>query len=263
MASPSKSLSVNFFACCVLVLCALLVILLPILGQLWQVVPELGSVEVACRFQGLFLAMAGVCGLAAYCQRSSRLHALVGSCAVLAVVAACLTAVLLRLQASPAPAAHRCTRPLYGRGECGVDETSEVTLDNLAAVLLITLLSADVIALLATLAATVCCVVFVSRTRRMRCLPEYEEADGRKEYAPGLPPRRPRGESDMPMLTAARYHTTEREPVYSLPSKKSGYRDEPRLVMAPDDAPVLHLGRQPPGTVYVLPPGSLVMIESR
>lgn len=251
MASPSKSLSVNFFVCCILVLCALMVILLPILGQLWQVVPELRSVEVASRFQGLFLAMAAVCGLAAYCHRTSRLHALVGSCAVLAVVAACLTAVLfaykllLLLQLIEAPA------------------TSEVTLENLAAVLLITLLSADVIALLATLATTVCCVVFVSRTRRMRCLTEYEEADGRKEYAPGLPPRRPRGEQDMPMLTAARYHTTEREPVYSLPSKKSGYRDEPRLVMAPDDAPVLHLGRQPPGTVYVLPPGSLVMIDSR
>ncbi|KAH7935246.1 hypothetical protein HPB52_004945 [Rhipicephalus sanguineus] len=236
MASPSKSLSVNFFVCCVLVLCALIVILLPILGQLWQ---------------GIFLAMAAVCGLEAYCHRSSRLHALVGACAVLAVVAACLTAVLfaykllLLLQLIEAPA------------------TSEVTLENLAAVLLIALLSADVIALLATLAATVCCVVFVSRTRRMRCLTEYEEADGRKEYAPGLPPRRPRGEQDMPMLTAARYHTTEREPVYSLPSKKSGYRDEPRLVMAPDDAPVLHLGRQPPGTVYVLPPGSLVMIDSR
>ncbi|KAK8756767.1 hypothetical protein V5799_000535 [Amblyomma americanum] len=251
MASPSKSLSVNFFACCILVLCALLVILLPILGQLWQVVPELRSVETACRFQGLFLAMAAVCGLAAYCYRSSKLHVLVVSCAVLAVVAACLTAVLfaykllLLLQLIEAPA------------------TSEVTLDNLAAVLLITLLSADVIALLATLAVTVCCVVFVTRTKRMRCLTEYEEAGrGRREYAPGLPPRRPRGSVDAPILTAARYHTTDREPVYSLPSKKGGYQDEPRLVMAPDDAPVLHLGRQPPGTVYVLPPGSLVMINS-
>lgn len=57
-----------------------------------------------------------------------------------------------------------------------------------------------------------------------------------------------------------------REPEYSLP-RKGAYGDDPvaqpRLVMAPDDAPVLHLGRQPPGTVYVLPPGSLVMLESR
>lgn len=251
MAGPSKSLSVNLVACCVLVLCALLVILLPILGQLWQVVPELRSVDVACRFQGLFLAMTAVCGLAAYCHRSSRLHALVGSCAALAVVAACLTAVLfaykllLLLQLIEKPA------------------TSEITLENLGAVLLITLLSADVIALIGTLAATVCCIVFVSRTRRMRCLTEDRYGDEAKN-APGLPPRRPRGGSDVPMLTAARYHTTDREPVYSLPtSKKGGYPDEPRLVMAPDDAPVLHLGRQPPGTVYVLPPGSLVMVDSR
>lgn len=249
MAAPSKSLSINLFTCCVLVLCALLVILLPILGELWQVVPELRSVDVACRFQGLFLAMTAVCGLAAYCQRSSRLHALVGSCAALAVVAACLTAVLfaykllLLLQLVEKPA------------------SSEITLDNLGAVLLIALLSADVIALIGTLVATVCCIVFVSRTRRMRCLAEHDRYSDDAKNAPGLPPRRPRGGSDVPMLTAARYHTTDREPVYSLPTSKKG-PDEPRLVMVPDDAPVLHLGRQPPGTVYVLPPGSLVMINS-
>ncbi|KAG0428851.1 hypothetical protein HPB47_024184 [Ixodes persulcatus] len=96
MADPGRSLGVNLFVCCLLVLCAGLVFVVPLLGQLWQVIPELSTVEVAMRFQGLFLAMAAVCGMAAYCRRagSSRLHALVGSCAACSAVAVCLTAVL-------------------------------------------------------------------------------------------------------------------------------------------------------------------------
>lgn len=260
MTDPGRTLGVNLFVCCVLVLCAGLVFVVPVLGQLWQVIPELSTVEVAMRFQGLFLAMAAVCGMAAYCRRagSSRLHALVGSCAACATVAVCLTAVLFAYKLL-------LLLQLLER-----DDTKEVNLDNLGAVLLLTLLSVDLVALLATLAATVCCIVYLSRARKLRCCAARREGrypvEDNKYGAPGLPPRRPRGSSDVPVLTAARYPTTDREPEYSLP-RKGAYADEPvpspRLVMAPDDAPILHLGRQPPGTVYVLPPGSLVMLESR
>ncbi|CAN8004384.1 unnamed protein product [Ixodes hexagonus] len=260
MGDPGRSLGVNLFFCCVLVLCAALVFVVPVLGQLWQVVPELSTVEVAMRFQGLFLVMAAVCGMAAYCRcaGSSKLHALVGSCAACATVAVCLTAVLFAYKLL-------LLLQLLER-----DETKEVNLDNLGAVLLLSLLSVDLLALLVTLAATVCCVVYLSRAGKLRCCAPRREGsypvEDSKYGAPGLPPRRPRGSADVPVLTAARYNTTDREPEYSLP-RKAAYADEPvtqpRLVMAPDDAPVMHLARQPPGTVYVLPPGSLVMIEPR
>lgn len=63
---------------------------------MWQVVPELSTVETATRFQGLFLVVAAVCGLAAFCRRgeSASLNVLVGTCAGCAFVAFCLTAVL-------------------------------------------------------------------------------------------------------------------------------------------------------------------------
>lgn len=89
-----------------------------------------------------------------------------------------------------------------------------MNLDNLGAVLLLTLLSVDLLALLATLAATVCCIVYLSRARKLRCCAARREGsypvEDHKYGAPGLPPRRPRGSSDVPVLTAARYPTTER-----------------------------------------------------
>lgn len=257
----ASAIGVNLFVCCILVLCAALVVLLPILGQLWQVVPELSTVETATRFQGLFLVVAAVCGLAAFCRRgeSASLNVLVGTCAGCAFVAFCLTAVLF---------AYKVLLLLQLLDRPG---TSEIELGNLGSVLLLTLLSVDLLALLVALICAVCCIVYLSRTRRLHGGRSRRDEvpfqlEDKQQYTPGLPPRRPRLSSDVPVLTSARHMHTDREPEYAVP-RKGGYADEPtaqpRLIMTPDDAPVMHLGRQPPGTVYVLPPGSLVMLDSR
>ncbi|XP_064477024.1 uncharacterized protein LOC135390949 isoform X2 [Ornithodoros turicata] len=236
MASP-RLLCATLFASCILVACSIIVLALPLLGAFWQVVPDLDTLETGTRIQALFLAFAAVSGLAAFVRRAdAQLVPVVACCAVTSAVAALLTGVA---------AAYKILLLLKVLDE----DKGKDLLSNLSAMLLISLLAADAISLLSALICTICTLVYCCRVRTMRCTP--------RPPSPLLPPRRPRVNiSPQSSLTRDTAHTSTKEVKFV-----DDVYTQPRLFVAPEGAPVIHLSRNPPGTVYALPPGALVMVD--
>lgn len=202
---------------------------------LLQVVPDLNTLETGTRVQALFIACAAVSGIAAFVRRAdAQLLPVVVCCTVTSAIAALLTGVA---------AAYKILLLLKVLDE----EKEKDLLSNLSAMLLISLLGADAIALHAALVCTICTLVYCCRARTMRCTAGPP--------SPLLPPRRPKV-SPHASLSRDATQTSAKEVKFS----DEPY-SQPRLLVAPEGAPVLHLSRSPPGTVYALPPGSLVMVD--